>query len=389
MNTPNESTTLEIMPDQQKELLAVVQQNAIPQEQALSLQTSFAPLFKEAGTLIAQSRSIVVSDASQVAQIKLSREYRLLIRQVRIKGEKTRKELKEASLRTGKAIDAFNTILIHALGDEETRLEEQEKIVERAEQARKDALKASREAALKPYSTDTAFLALGEMPDATFAQLLENARAGHEAKLAAARKAEEDKIAAENARLKEAARIREENERLKREADERDAAAKIERERIAKEKAEADDALRIEREASAKKQREADALAAKIKAEADAALAKQKAEADAAAKLAADKAKAEREAAEANAAAERAKAAKLEAEAKARDDAAKAAIAAEQAAARKAAAAPDKAKVLAFAIAIRQIRVPALHADNASLAKVLAEQTAKFTDWIEAKASQL
>ena len=370
------------MPDQQKEILAVVQQNALPQEQALSLQTSFAPLFKEAGALIAQSRGIVVTDASQVAQIKLSREYRLLIRQVRIKGEKTRKELKEASLRTGKAIDAMNTILVHTLGDEETRLEEQEKIVERAEQARKDALKSSRESALKPYGTDTAFLALGEMPDATFAQLLENARAGHEAKLAAARQAEEAKIAAENARLKEAARIREENERLKREADEREAAAKI------------------EREAAAQKQREADALAAKIKAEAAAVLAAEraaaqaeaariKAEADAAAKLAADKAKAEREAAELIASQERAKAAKLEAEAKSRADAEKAAIAAEQAAARKAAAAPDKAKVAAFAMAIRSVAIPELHVDNSALSKVLAEQRAKFADWIEAKASQL
>lgn len=377
-----ETATLEIMSDQQKELSAIVQQNALPQDQAISLQTSFAPLFKEAGALIAQSRNIVVTDASQVAQIKLSREFRLLIRKVRISGEKTRKELKEASLRTGKAIDAFNTILVHMLGDEETRLEEQEKIVERAEQARKDALKASREAALKPYGTDTAFLALGEMPDATFEQLLENARAGYEAKLAAARKAEEDKIAAENARLKEAARIREENERLKREADERESAAKI------------------ERDAAAQKQREADALAAKIKAEADAALAAErakaqaeaariKAEADAAAKLAADKAKAEREAAEAIAAAERAKAAKLEAEAKARADAEKAAIAAEQAAARKAAAAPDKAKLTAFAGAIRSVVIPELHADNATLAKVITEQRAKLADWIEVAASKL
>jgi hypothetical protein len=377
-----ETASIEIMPDQQKELLAVVQQNALPQDQALSLQTSFAPLFKEAGALIAQSRNIVVADASQVAQIKLSREFRLLIRKVRISGEKTRKELKEASLRTGKAIDAFNTILVHMLGDEETRLEEQEKIVERVEQARKDALKSSREDALKPYGTDTAFLALGEMPDATFTQLLENARFGYEAKLAAARKAEEDKIAAENARLKEAARIREENEHLKREADEREAA------------------LKIEREAAAQKQREANALAAKIKAEANAALAAEraaaqaeaariKAESDAAAKIAADKAKAEREAAEANTAAERAKAAKLEAEAKAREDAAKAAIAAEQAAARKAAAAPDKAKIAAFALAIRSVSMPELHADNSALAKVIAEQRTKLAEWIEAKASQL
>lgn len=352
------TAVLEIMPEQQKEILAVVQQNALPQEQAISLQTSFAPLFKEAGALITQSRGVVVTDVSQVAQIKLSREYRLLIRKLRIKGDNTRKELKEASLRTGKAIDAMNTILVHTLSDEETRLEGQEKIVERAEQARIAALEAVRSAELAALGMSLP--GLGAMSEEAYTQILFNYRAGYEAKIAAEKKSHEDKIAAEVARLKEEAHARAELARLKAEAE---IAAKL--------KAEADAALAAERAA-------AQAEVARIKAAADAA-----------AKVAADKAKAEREAAELIAAQERAKTAKLEAEAKARADEENAAIAAQQAAARKAAAAPDKAKLATFAAAVRAVAVPALHADNAPLAKLITEQRAKLADWIEAQASKL
>jgi hypothetical protein len=354
----NTAATLEIMPDQQKEILAVVQQNALPQEQAISLQTSFAPLFKEAGALISQSRVVVVADVSQVAQIKLSREYRLLIRKLRIKGENTRKELKEASLRTGKAIDAMNTILVHTLSDEEARLEGQEKIVERAELARIAALEAVRAAELAALGVS--LVGLGAMADETYAQLLFNSRAGYEAKIAAENKAREEKIAAEAARLKEEAHARAELARLKAEAE---VAAKL--------KAEADAAMAAERAAAM-------AEVARIKALADDA-----------AKLAADKAKAEREAAELIASQERAKVAKLEAEAQARADAERAAVAQQQAAARKAAAAPDRAKLAALAAAVRSVQLPALHADNAPLAKLISEQCAKLADWIEAKASQL
>lgn len=403
---------LEVLDDEQKkEINDIVVKNGIGAEVALGLQASFEPLFREARRIMNESRAIVVTDAAQTVQIKMSREYRLLIRKTRIEGEKLHKSLKEDYLKKGRVVDAMKTLFVASLEGEEKRLDEQEKIVERAEAARKEALKTSREEALKPFGIDTSFLSLAEMPDATFAQLLENTRAGHEAKLARQRQAEADRISAENERIKEEARIREENARLKREADEREAAAKIDRDRVAKEKADADEALRVEREANAQKQRDADALAAKIKADADAALAKQKADADAeaarikadadaraakvkadadkAAKIAADKAKAEKDAADKIAADERAKREKLEADAKARADADRAAKAAEDTAARKAAAAPDRAKIEAFALAIRHIPVPALSSENAKLITLMHKQRKKLCDWIEAKAGTI
>jgi chemosensory pili system protein ChpA (sensor histidine kinase/response regulator) len=260
--TTQPATTLEVLPDDAKELAIVVKQNGLTPEATQNLQSSFAPFFADARKILEQSRQIVVTDASQKLQVKLAREYRLALRAVRIGADKTRKELKEDSDRKSKAIQGFYNILLHLTESEEQRLDDQEKFADKLEAERKAKLKAVREEALKPYAVDTSFMSLADMPDATFAQLLENTRAGHEAKLAAAAKAEADRIAAENERLKEEARIREENAKLKAEAEAREAAAKAERERVAKEKADAEEAARKE--------------AARIKAESDAKLAEEK-----------------------------------------------------------------------------------------------------------------
>lgn len=420
------NTTIEVMPDATAEMAVVVQQNALAPETAASLQTSFAPLFREARSVLEKSRGITVTDASQKLEIKLARECRLELRRIRTTGDKLRKELKDESLRRGRAVDGFQNILLHLTVDEEERLDAQEKFVERQEAQRKAELKASREAALAPFGLDVAFLQLGEMPDETFAQLLENTRAGHEAKLAAERKAQEGRIRAENERLKEEARIREENAKLVREAQEREAASKVERERVAKEKAESEAVLAAEREKAQAEQRrlmaeraaELERLAREQKKVDEARRVEREAyeanqrkiqqEAEAAAKAQREAAEAERKRIEAAAAEERrkaaeaaeiarrdrlaaeAKAARLAAEIKAAKDAEAARLAAEQAAAQKAAAAPDKDKLLTYAHSIRALDLPALTTPAAkSLANTIAAQREKFASWIEEKAGGL
>jgi len=61
---------------------------------------------------------------------------------------------------------------------------------------RKAATRESRETLLAPYGVDTTLYKLGDMPEATFQQLLDNSRTAYEAKLAAEAKAEVDRIAA-------------------------------------------------------------------------------------------------------------------------------------------------------------------------------------------------
>lgn len=337
------SIAVEIMPDANAELAVIVSENRLAPEAAQSLQASFSPLFAEARSVIEKSREITVTDASQKLEIKLAREFRLELRRIRTTGDKLRRELKDESLRRGRAIDGFQNILLHLTAEEEERLDAQEKFVERQEAQRKAQLKASREAALAPYGLDTSFLQLGDMPDDTFAQLLENTRAGHEAKLAAARKVEEDRIRAENERLKEEERIRAENVRLQREAKERDDAARKEREAVAaREKAQreaAEATLRAEREAREKVERE-------LKAERDAEETRKRDEAAAARKAAA--------------------------------------------AARKAAAAPDREKLLYYARAVRALDLPKFATQPAAdVATLVIAQRNKFAAFVEEKAFSL
>ena len=92
-------TETELVTDapEQAQLVAVVAQNNLPAEAAQTLRTSFAPLFKSAHDLVQQSRAVTVTDATQTAQIKLSRAFRLELRKVRVAGETLRKTLKEES----------------------------------------------------------------------------------------------------------------------------------------------------------------------------------------------------------------------------------------------------------------------------------------------------
>ncbi len=321
------STTLEIMPDATAELALVVQQNALAPETAASLQGSFAPIYREARSVIEKSRGITVTDASQKLEIKLARECRLALAKIRINGDKLKKSLKEESNRYNKACDGFYNILLHLTADEEARLEQQEKFVERAEAARKAQLSASRQAALAPFGLDTSFMQLGEMPDEVFAALLENTRVGHEAKLARERKEQEDKIRAENERWKEEMRIREENAKLQHEAQEREAARVAEAKRIAEELAERDRKAAEERRAAEElRRKEQEAAEAKLAAE-RAAAAKAKANAEEIARQLAESSRKEKERIEAENAA---KLAEIERQAKAQRDAAEATLRAER-----------------------------------------------------------
>jgi hypothetical protein len=198
--------TIEII--ESSELAVVIRENQIEAADAQSLLTAFQPSFMAAKELVGQASGVIVTDATQVSEIKASRALRLKLREVRVEAEKTRKKLKEDSLRRGKAIDGMNNILLMLVKPTEDRLEEQEKFAERKEAERKAALKHSREELLAPFGVDATFYNLAEMPEATFAQLLDSSRLAHEAKLEAARKAEADRIAARAAKEAEEKEVR-------------------------------------------------------------------------------------------------------------------------------------------------------------------------------------
>lgn len=315
------STTTEA-PAAANKLLATINDSGLTEQTSARLVQEFMPAFVAASNIIAESRSIVVTEATQLTEMKAARAARLKLKDIRVESEKARKALKEDSLRMGKAIDNVAKVIAMLTEPEEARLEEAEQFAARAEQARKHQLRTTREALLRPFGIDTTHYDLGSMPEPTFASLLDSTRIAHEARIAAAAKAEADRIAAEKAAREEQERIRAENERLRAEREAQERAAAAER---------------------AKAEAERKAIEAKHAAER---------------KAADDKARAEREAAEAKLRAEREAREKLEREAaeKARAEAAK--KAADERAAKKAAAAPDADKLRALAAAVACIPLP-------------------------------
>jgi hypothetical protein len=264
----------------------------------------FSPIFLQADAVIADAKRLVVTDATQVSEMKAARQARLTLKDIRVRGGKVHKGLKADALKYTQTLDLVNRTLNSIIEPEEARLEDLEKFAERAEAKRKAELRANREAMLRPYEVDTTYFNLAEMPESQFANLLNTSKTTHELRQEEARKAEEDHRAAEAARAAEEARVREENTRLRREAEEREAATRAERDRL---------------EAEARKEREA-----REAAEAEARRARHEQE------------RREREAREAEE--------RLRAE--------------EAAAQRRAALAPDKDKVRALAATLGAVQLP-------------------------------
>lgn len=372
------------------ELLTVIQQGNLEPATAQGLLDSYRPLFIEANTLLAKAKGAAeaVTDPTRLTEIEVAKRLRLDLAKVRVRGDKLRESLKQDSLRRANAIQGVFNVLKYMVEPVEEALKNAEQIAERAEAARKAALKSERESLLLPYGIDVSFYALAEMPETAFNQLLDSTKASHEAKIEEAKRAEENRIAKEKADSEERERQRQENERLKREAAEKEAELDKERARVAKEKADEAAAAKaeIDRIEAVAAQELKIALDKAVKAAEEAMEEKARIEREnIEAKLALEKAALESKANEERIARE-----KLEAEKEASLKSEQDRIAAEKEAARKAAAAPDKEKLLAFAEAIRSVPIPALFTEegNAIIATIKSSQD-KFVNWVIDKANTI
>jgi len=362
------TTQTEVLPPESRESIALTIPNAdqLPPSMLSNIRDGFQSAFEQAEQWREKALAIKVTSLADKEAMKQAREMRLALKNIRIGGEKSKIALKSDILTMGRAIDGVYNLLLVAIQPLERHLEEQEKFAERlAEQERQRRL-AERAEALQPYlEAGQAVPAFDVMTDAQWEKYLADAKLLYAAKIEAAKKAEAERIAREQAEAAERERLRIENERLRAGAAEREAKAKAERE--AAEKA--------QREAAEKARKEREAIEAKAKAEREAAereIARIKAESEAAA------------------AKEREARAKLEAEIAAKKDAEAAKAKAEAAAAKKAAAAPDKTKLLTIAASVRAIQFPTVSTREA--AAVLADIEAKresFAKWIETQISTL
>lgn len=300
------------------QLQVILSEQNVAKENAKALLEAFGAPFEEAGVILSSYETIVVTDESQKDLMAEAKQKRLTLKKIRTTVENKRKELKEDSLRTGKAIDSVAKFVKDAIVPAENYLELQEKFAEMQEAKRVAARREERLQKMQPYTDNPFIYDFFQMSEDDFNELLATLKLQHEMKLAEEKRTEEERLAKEKAEAEEKERIRAENAKLKEEAEKRE--AELEKERKAAE----------EREAKLQAERESEQRAAQKKL---------------------DEEREKREAIEAEQRAEREK---LEAERKQQEE--------QQ---RQALLAPDKEKLLALAVKIEQTELPALASKDA------------------------
>lgn len=251
------------------ELIKAISQEGVDPQTGLQIKERFLPFFEQAEAWKVKAEAINVTDVSQVADMKMARVARLALKEIRVNADKTRKDLKEDSLRYGKAVQGVYNIIEYLIVPIEKRLEEQEKFAEVQEAKRQAELKANREMEVQAYDEFIPYgINLGTMSDEDYSKLLNGAKLQLQAKLDAEAKAKAEQEAKIKAEAEERQRIIEENNRLKaeREAQEKALAeqrAKAEAERLeaerkaAEERAKAEAIIKAEREELEKVKQEA------------------------------------------------------------------------------------------------------------------------------------
>lgn len=184
----------------------LIEVKEVNKETALSLQTAFTPLFRQAKEFEVKAKTIVVTDKTQIDAMKEARDLRLSLKNIRIETEKLRKDMKAETLRKGKAIDGVANIIKYLVVPLEEHLQKQEDFVriQQIEEAKKKL--ESRQAEITSLEADPYLYNLNDMNEEVYVDLITSLK-----KQKADREAEAERI--EKERL--------ENERLDRIAGER------------------------------------------------------------------------------------------------------------------------------------------------------------------------
>jgi len=172
-----------------------------------------------------------------------AKELRLQYVRVRTGTAEIHKELKAFYLNGGRFVDGWKNAQLFASQEIEETLKKIENHFEILEAERKAKIKAERIAMIQPYVEDVNTFMLGEMTKNAFKILFAGAKSQYEARIAAEKKAEEERQAAIKAEQERQEKIRLENIRLQKEAKAKEKQfaaerekARLEQERIEKER---------------------------------------------------------------------------------------------------------------------------------------------------------
>ena len=265
----------------ENQLEIIVKESGLEQVKAQYILDKFKDSFDLAAKWEKQSKTIVVTNENQVAEMKMAKIGRLELKERRVDIENTRKKLKEKSLREGKAIDGIANVLKALIVPIEEYLERQEKYVEIQEENKREAMRLEIE---KRMADELIAKEKAEAEERERIRVenekLKAEAAKREKQMAEERKKQEIALAAERAKAN-AEKIKAEAERRvieEKARKEREAAGKAARE--AKEKADADRRAIEAKAAKEREKAEAERLAAEVKAQKEKEKAKAKIDAE-------------------------------------------------------------------------------------------------------------
>lgn len=224
------------------------QEFGLEETKAAQIAEQFKPMLDKMVELEIEANEVFSLPIEDAKTAKKAKEVRLKYVKVRTGTAEIHKQQKAFYLQAGRFIDGWKNAQLFASQGVEERLEAIEKYAETKEKERIAAIKSKREVELSPYCENVSMFPLGEMSDEAYNQLLAGQKLSYEAKVAAQKRAEEERIAREQEEIKGRDRIRVENERLKAEAEERENALREEIEKAEKEKRAIEEAARRERE---------------------------------------------------------------------------------------------------------------------------------------------
>lgn len=222
---------METLPANQQpnRLVQAVQESGVAPNVAEFIISAFSQYYGDATPIVSTGYNIVVTSAEQKGLMKEARNLRLQLRDIRLKADKTRKELKEDSTRYGKAVQAAYNLLAGSIEDLEAHLQKQENFEEELIKAQQAEIRAQREEIIRKEDLINFFSQgqdLGKLLDVDFQDFLDVARN---------RKAKAEKEYADQQAL------RAENDKLRKAAEEAAAAAAAEK--AAREAAEREKAM--------------------------------------------------------------------------------------------------------------------------------------------------
>jgi Asp-tRNA(Asn)/Glu-tRNA(Gln) amidotransferase A subunit family amidase len=255
-------------------LVVLIGNSGLEETTALAIKNAFSEFFTTAQQWADKAQELVVTDSSQTDLMKQAREARLALKDIRVKADKARKELKADSLKYGNTVQAVYNSIEGIISPIEEHLEKQEKFAEIQRQKEMDELRVKRETETEPYRDFLPWgVDLSRMPEEEYRKLFDMVVDQFAKRQAEQERINQEKIEQERKEAEERERIRLENERLRKENEEKERILAEERkaaeEQAEKTRKEAEERLRIEREAREKAEAEIQAKADSERREAE------------------------------------------------------------------------------------------------------------------------